>query len=140
MIQHTPEDVVANTANTQTDGEAMSCASAKKGEAMNCASSKKNESDKPAGGCNQWDAEAASVLKKKVPTDATWTIYRVSGMKCGGCERRVIAKIGTLKGVVGVEADAELGQVRVATSPKSPDAAKRAREALNGLYKIESTM
>ena len=125
----TQNTLTPNTPEAKADGETMSCAGSKKGE-----------NDDPAGGCNQWDAEAARVLEKKVPADATWTIYRVSGMKCGGCERRVIAKLGTLEGVVGVEADAEMGQVRVATSPKSPDAAKRAREALNGLYKIESTM
>ena len=60
--------------------------------------------------------EAAEVGKRAVPKDAEWKVFAVSGMTCGGCERRVIAHLGRLEGVVAVEADAELGQVRVASA------------------------
>ncbi len=69
-----------------------------------------------AGQCNQWNAAAVEVQKKVTPADAEWHKLTVQGMRCGGCERRIIANIGTLPGVLGVEADAELGQVRVAVA------------------------
>jgi len=94
------------------------------------------KSDEGAGGCNKWDAEAAAVLERGVPKDASWKTYAVTGMTCGGCERKVIAKLGTIDGVLGVEADAELGQVRVATAKNAASTVKEARTALNGLYKI----
>lgn len=66
------------------------------------------------GGCDQWDAEAAEVARRDVPADAEWRTIPVSGMTCGGCERRIIASLGKLEGVLAVEADAELGRVRIA--------------------------
>ena len=59
---------------------------------------------------------AAEVARRPIPADAAWTTIAVSGMTCGGCERRVIADLGQLAGVLAVEADAELGQVRVASA------------------------
>ena len=118
------DELASNTSNTD--------------ESMSCAGAEYEDKEEKAGGCNQWDAEAAAVLKKEVPSDALWATYTVSGMKCGGCERRVIAKIGTVDGVVGVEADAELGQVRVATSAQAPKAVELARTELNKLYKIQA--
>jgi copper chaperone CopZ len=68
------------------------------------------------GTCNQWDEEAAQVAQRKVPADAEWRTIPVTGMTCGGCERRIIASLGKVEGVLAVEADAELGQVRIATA------------------------
>jgi len=68
------------------------------------------------GSCNQWDEEAAQVAQREVPADAEWRTIPVSGMTCGGCERRIIASLGKVEGVLAVEADAELGQVRIATA------------------------
>ena len=68
------------------------------------------------GTCNQWDEEAAQVARREVPADADWKVIPVSGMTCGGCERRIIATLGKMDGVLAVEADAELGQVRIATA------------------------
>lgn len=72
------------------------------------------EGEDCGGGCDQWDEAAAEIAKRDAPADAEWTTVAVSGMTCGGCERRVIANLGELEGVLAVEADAELGQVRVA--------------------------
>jgi copper chaperone CopZ len=69
------------------------------------------------GGCNQWDEAAAEVAKRPAPDQAEWTTIPVEGMHCGGCERRIIANLGEVDGVLAVEADAELGQVRVAYAP-----------------------
>lgn len=74
------------------------------------------EGESCAGGCNQWDEAAAEVAKRAVPADAEWKTIPVSGMTCGGCERRIIASLGKVEGVLAVEADAELGQVRIATA------------------------
>jgi copper chaperone len=84
------------------------------------------------GGCNQWDKAAAEVAKRGVPDNAVWHSFKVEGMTCGGCERRVTAKLGELEGIVSVEADAELGQVRVAFADgkKVVDAAAAKIESL----------
>jgi copper chaperone CopZ len=81
----------------------------------------------PGSGCNQWD-EAAAKVKRDAPGDAIWITYSVQGMHCGGCERRIIANVGELDGVMAVEADAELGKVRVAAAAgKNVEAAARER-------------
>jgi copper chaperone CopZ len=70
-----------------------------------------------SGGCDQFDEAAAEVARRPVPASAVWQTIPVSGMVCGGCERRIIASVGQLQGVLAVEADAELGQVRIAMAP-----------------------
>ncbi|HUS63062.1 MAG TPA: heavy-metal-associated domain-containing protein [Kofleriaceae bacterium] len=85
-----------------------------------------------SGGCDQFDAEAAEVAKRVVPENATWKTIRVSGMTCGGCERRIIANLGKLDGVIAVEADAELGEVRVAMNHDT-DLRAAAVERINSL-------
>ncbi len=84
------------------------------------------------GGCDQWDAEATEVAQRPVPADAEWKTIPVSGMTCGGCERRIIASLGKVDGVLAVEADAELGQVRVAMT-KGADLRKVAVDTINQL-------
>jgi copper chaperone CopZ len=89
------------------------------------------------GDCGQWEQKAAAVARRSVPTGAEWTAFHVQGMHCGNCERRVMASLGELAGVVGVEADAELGLVRVATRPGDPAARAAARERLASLgYRV----
>jgi copper chaperone CopZ len=84
------------------------------------------------GSCNQWDDEAAEVARREVPADAVWKTIPVNGMTCGGCERRIIASLGKLDGVLAVEADAELGQVRIATA-QGTDLREVAVEKINQL-------
>jgi copper chaperone CopZ len=84
------------------------------------------------GGCDQWDQAAAEVAKRPVPADAEWKTIPVSGMTCGGCERRIIASLGKVEGVLAVEADAELGQVRIATT-RGADLREVAVETINQL-------
>jgi copper chaperone CopZ len=89
-------------------------------------------------GCNQWDEAAAAVNKKEIPTDAKWQVLKVEGMTCGGCERRIIANVGALEGVVAVEADSELGQVRVALASGKDEAGKAAKTKIGELgYKVQ---
>ena len=88
--------------------------------------------DSCSGGCDQFDAEAAEVAKRVVPQTATWKTIRQSGMTCGGCERRIIANLGKLDGVLAVEADAELGEVRVAMNHDA-DLRAAAVERINSL-------
>jgi len=73
------------------------------------------------GGCNQWDGEASAVTKRTVPDDAVWVALDVDGMTCGGCERRIQANVGDLKGVVAVEASSELSRVRIAFEKGTED-------------------
>jgi copper chaperone len=84
------------------------------------------------GGCNQWDDAASEVARRPVPADADWKTIPVSGMTCGGCERRIIAHLGKVEGVLAVEADAELGQVRIATA-RGADLRKVAVDTINQL-------
>ena len=84
------------------------------------------------GGCQQWDEAAAEVARRPIPADARWEQIAVQGMTCGGCERRVIANLGQLEGVLAVEADAELGQVRIAMA-QGGDVRKAAVDRINSL-------
>jgi copper chaperone CopZ len=62
----------------------------------------------------------------------------VSGMTCGGCERRIIAKLGEIEGILAVEADAELGQVRFAYAHGADALARTATEQISSLgYKVQ---
>lgn len=91
-----------------------------------------------AGGCNKWDDEAAAVASRDIPGNAVWKTLKVSGMTCGGCERRVIANVGKLDGIVSVEADSELGQVRIAMAADSAETTKAATAEIKRLgYKVE---
>ena len=89
------------------------------------------------GGCNQWDEAAAKVAQRKAGDEAVWHNFKVEGMTCGGCERRVIANVGAIEGVLAVEADAELGEVRVATGPDGAKLALTAADKIRSLgYRI----
>lgn len=89
-------------------------------------------------GCNQWDEAAEKVAQREAPADSEWATLKVSGMTCGGCERRVIANLGGLEGVLAVEADAELGQVRVAVAKGNSTAKDAASAKIGELgYKVE---
>ena len=124
--QEAAEVVVADTKTaTHAAAETVEAAAASAGSACEGAKDDKHaDSDcakksAEAGeglGCNQWDKAAAAISKQEIPTDASWAVLKVDGMTCGGCERRIIANVGKLEGVVAVEADSELGQVRVAVA------------------------
>jgi copper chaperone CopZ len=119
------------TPTSQTDQAAVSCDTP--GENAEGMCGKQEE-----GGCNKWDDDAAAIAKRDVPTNAVWKTLKVSGMTCGGCERRVIAHVGKLDGVVSVEADSELGQVRVALASDKADAAEAAQAEIKRLgYRVE---
>lgn len=90
------------------------------------------EGESCEGGCDQWDAEAAEVARRPIPADAEWKTIPVSGMTCGGCERRIIASLGKVDGVLAVEADAELGEVRIAMA-RGADLRKVAVDTINQL-------
>jgi len=89
-------------------------------------------------GCNKWDEAADQVAQRDIPADADWNVLAVTGMTCGGCERRIIANVGELDGVVSVEADAELGKVRVAVAKGNATASDAAKAKILELgYKVQ---
>jgi copper chaperone CopZ len=103
------------------------------GQAHECEGADKEHE---GGGCNQWDDAASEVTKRKVTDDAVWVSFDVDGMTCGGCERRIQAKVGELDGVVAVEASSELSRVRIAFS-KGAENETAARERIASLgYKV----
>jgi copper chaperone CopZ len=92
----------------------------------------------PGSGCNQWDEEAMAVTRRDVPDTAIWKTWEVNGMHCGGCERKVMAKVGEIEGVVAVKANAGTGHVAVAVKPGYENSFDRARERIGELgYKIQ---
>jgi copper chaperone CopZ len=105
----TAEPAAAGKTATAPTDEKMSCGDGESGGAT-CG----GEAEGEGAGCSQWDDAAAKVARRGTPADAVWTAIPVKGMSCGGCERRIVANLGAVDGIVGVEADAELGQVRVA--------------------------
>ena len=105
----TVEAATAATGKAACDG-----AEGDKHAGSDCA--KKSAESGEGMGCNKWDEAAAAISKQEIPADANWAVLKVDGMTCGGCERRIIANVGKLEGVVAVEADSELGQVRVAVA------------------------
>ncbi len=56
-------------------------------------------------------AMAAPTPPTDGPADAAWSSLKVSGMRCGGCAKRIMAAVGKLDGVVAVQADHGTGQV-----------------------------
>jgi copper chaperone CopZ len=134
-------DVYAKAAKTDdtkvaatAEAKSADCQGDKDGSEASCG----NDEAEEAGGCNQWDEEAALVAKRDIPDNAAWETLKVSGMTCGGCERRVIANVGGVDGVLAVEADAELGQVRVATEKGKEGPKVAAIQKIKSLgYKIQ---
>lgn len=131
-----PAATTAETAGkpvASAEHTATATASEQDAEGASCGEDKADCS----GGCDQWDEKAADVSKRDVPGDAEWSTISVSGMTCGGCEKRIIAKLGEVEGVLAVEADAELGQVRVAMA-KGQDLRTAAVDRINSLgYKAQ---
>lgn len=120
-------------AAAKAEGEGMSCGNEKMAEGeASCGDMAKGEGE-AGGGCSQWDEAAAEVAKKSTPADAVWATIPVKGMTCGGCERRIVANLGKVDGILGVEADSELGQVRVAFAKGNDKIATDARTHIASL-------
>ena len=130
-----PSPVVVVPATTSaaatTTATATTSAAATAEDEHGCADEMKGGGE-CSGGCDKWDEAASEVAKRPIPADARWQQIAVSGMVCGGCERRVIASVGTIDGVIAVEADAELGQVRVAMA-RGRDLRQAAVDRINSL-------
>lgn len=132
-----PATATKTAAAAEGEGD-QSCAGAEGKEHDGADCMKKSAEAGEGMGCNQWDEAAAAVNKKEIPADARWQVLKVDGMTCGGCERRIIANVGALEGVVAVEADSELGQVRVALAEGNEDGGKAARTKIGELgYKVQ---
>ncbi|MCX5417655.1 heavy-metal-associated domain-containing protein [Streptomyces sp. NBC_00059] len=72
----------------------------------------------PDGSCSTSTGEAATAV-----TDATVTVYRVSGMTCGHCKTAITKAVGELDEVLAVDVDVTAGLVTVTTKNTSDDAA-----------------
>lgn len=122
----------AKTVEAAAEGKA-GCDGAKDKNHDGAECAKKSAESGEGMGCNKWDEAAAAISKQEIPTDASWAVLKVDGMTCGGCERRIIANVGKLEGVVAVEADSELGQVRVAVASGSKGATDLASAKISEL-------
>jgi copper chaperone CopZ len=63
----------------------------------------------------------AEVQTAAVPDSAVWTTFKVGGMKCGNCAKRIQSSLAGLEGVLGVTADHGAGEVKIATAPGTED-------------------
>ncbi len=132
------ETTVAAVAPAAAATDEAACAGAEGKEHDGADCMKKSAESGEGMGCNKWDKEAAVISKQEIPADATWQVLKVDGMTCGGCERRIIATVGKLEGVVAVEADSELGQVRVAVASGNEKSGNAASAKISELgYKIQ---
>lgn len=121
------------TTTAKADPGEASCAGADKEKHAGADCMKKSAEAGEGMGCNKWDEAAAAIGKQDIPEDASWQVLKVEGMTCGGCERRIIANLGKLEGVVAVEADSELGQVRVAVASGNSKASNAASAKISEL-------
>jgi copper chaperone CopZ len=89
------------------------------------------------GSCCGGAMAAPSGEAAPVPADAVWTSFQVTGMKCGGCARKIERALAGVDGVLGVEVDHVAAQVRVATV-KGVDARRVAAPAIDALgYRVQ---
>ncbi|HEY5836435.1 heavy-metal-associated domain-containing protein [Streptomyces sp.] len=75
----------------------------------------------PEGHCSS--AETAAV-----PAPGTTTVYTVTGMTCGHCEKAVGTAVSALDGVTAVQVDVTAGLVTVVSTADPDDA--RVRDAV----------
>ncbi len=87
------------------------------------------------GGCTGGVAEMPTWAA--VPSDATWTELKVTGMHCGGCARRIEKQLASVEGVLGVKIDVASAKVAVATV-KGVDARGMVKPSIDKLgYLVE---
>ncbi|MEU3956187.1 heavy-metal-associated domain-containing protein [Streptomyces achromogenes] len=70
----------------------------------------------PDGSCHSGSATT------RITTDATRTVYAVTGMTCGHCEAAVTKAVSGVDGVLSVEVDVKTGRVTVLAEDNPDDA------------------
>jgi copper chaperone CopZ len=70
----------------------------------------------PDGSCH------SGSVATRITTDATKTVYAVTGMTCGHCEAAVAKAVGGVDGVLSVEVDVKTGRVTVVAEDTPDDA------------------
>jgi copper chaperone CopZ len=79
----------------------------------------------------------AEVQTAAVPDSAVWTTFKVGGMKCGNCAKRIQSSLADLDGVLGVAADHGAGEVKIATAPGTEDVRAKVAPRITELgYKV----
>ena len=81
-----------------------------------------------AGGCGGGEAVAWGPLPEGTP----WTALHVTGMKCGGCAKKIESALAKVDGVKGVKIDWQAGKVEVAVA-EGKDARAIAKPVVDSL-------
>lgn len=81
-----------------------------------------------AGGCGGGEAVQWGAL----PEHTAWTKLHVSGMKCGGCAKKIETALHEIDGVKGVKIDWQAGKVEIAVAD-GRDARAIAKPVVDGL-------
>ena len=78
-------------------------------------------------------AEAVSLnLPSALPEGTPWTALHVTGMKCGGCAKKIESALAKIEGVKGVKIDWQAGKVEVAVA-EGKDARTLAKPVVDSL-------
>ena len=81
-----------------------------------------------AGGCGGGEAVAWGALPEGTP----WTALHVTGMKCGGCAKKIESALAKVDGVKGVKIDWQAGKVEIAVA-EGKDARAIAKPVVDSL-------
>lgn len=104
------------------------------GKKCGCAGGEGNEAacggqcGEMAGGCGGGEAVTWGPLPEGTP----WTALHVTGMKCGGCAKKIESALAKVDGVKGVKIDWQAGKVEVAVQ-EGKDARAIAKPVVDSL-------
>src|SRR5690606_9117491 len=59
----------------------------------------------------------ATLYHSVPPSDSEKIVFNINGMKCGGCSKKVINKVSSIKGVYSVDVDLKQKQATVSVQP-----------------------
>jgi len=100
----TPDQLTQPTGKDMTTGKQCGCA----GGEGTCG----DQCGEAAGGCGGGE----NVQWGPLPENTAWTAIHVSGMKCGGCAKKIETALHKVDGVKGVKIDWQAGKVEIAVA------------------------
>jgi copper chaperone CopZ len=100
-----PDQLTQPTGKDLTAAKKCGCAGGE-GNDMACG----DKCGEMAGGCGGGEAVSWGPL----PEGTAWTQLHVTGMKCGGCAKKIESALAKVDGVKGVKIDWQAGKIEVA--------------------------
>ena len=119
----TPDQLTMPTGKDVPSGKKCGCAGGEGNEA-GCG----GQCGEMAGGCGGGEAVAWGALPEGTP----WTALHVTGMKCGGCAKKIESALAKVDGIKGVKINWQAGKVEVAVQ-EGKDARAIAKPVVDSL-------